>query len=502
MAENEYTNFDYNVEQLTKPIDLNITRQEEIMNSEDFNNSLLSIQNNLDILYEKTRYLESSIDYTKTFLDQKIKTFDDRMASIIKSVEDIKSINKNMSYLEFPVPFQRNTVDTTDRNKDYKVEPCDLNDNSKVLTLSAHANQTYKFTSINRTSEKMPYDSNINDMINGEKYRAIYIEDRLQRDGIIENYTCYLPYAVEVNNINIVPVNCTVHNTTLVYPNGVTELLDDKITGINVNSRMITHFTFSLKCTTYEIVEYVLDKELANADNVWDEIKNFEYNLNFDKDTKVEVEALIERTSIDVKSGRSKTKKYKDAPGETVKIVKYIYVLGIDSITANLLMLNNNCYFLSETIDTGHFEQSDYLQLAVSDNIGEFSSIEYYIVDGNMEIPILPISEKYVYNERIFPETDLRFEMDEGLYAAGVIKIKKDGMAIDTTLNNVIDQYDGVYSISYQQDPNVYSYTPINDSIRIKAIIRYYGNTLDTIPYIETINIRKYGGNTLWTQLY
>ena len=64
MAENEYTNFDYNVEQLTKPIDLNITRQEEIMNSEDFNNSLLSIQNNLDILYEKTRYLESSIDYT------------------------------------------------------------------------------------------------------------------------------------------------------------------------------------------------------------------------------------------------------------------------------------------------------------------------------------------------------------------------------------------------------------------------------------------------------
>ena len=259
MAENEYTNFDYNVEQLTKPIDLNITRQEEIMNSEDFNNSLLSIQNNLDILYEKTRYLESSIDYTKTFLDQKIKTFDDRMASIIKSVEDIKSINKNMSYLEFPVPFQRNTVDTTDRNKDYKVEPCDLN-NNKVLTLSAHANQTYKFTSINRTSEKMPYDSNINDMINGEKYRAIYIEDRLQRDGIIENYTCYLPYAVEVNNINISPVNCTVHNTTLVYPNGVTELLDDKITGINVNSRMITHFTFSLKCTLTKSLNMFLIK--------------------------------------------------------------------------------------------------------------------------------------------------------------------------------------------------------------------------------------------------
>ena len=97
MADVEYTNFDYNMDQLTKPIDLNITMQSEIMNSEDFNNSLLSIQKNLDILYEKTRYLEDSIDYTRTFLDQKITSFNNKISSIIKSIEDINSINKNMS---------------------------------------------------------------------------------------------------------------------------------------------------------------------------------------------------------------------------------------------------------------------------------------------------------------------------------------------------------------------------------------------------------------------
>ena len=137
-----------------------------------------------------------------------------------------------------------------------------------------------------------------------------------------------------------------------------------------------------------------------------------------------------------------------------------------------------------------------------SDNVGEFSSIEYFIVDGDIEVPILPMSEKYVHNERIFPETDLRFDIDIDLYNSIDTKIKRNGMTINSSLDSVIDQYDAVYSISYHQADNVYNYTPINDTIRIKAIIRYYGSTLDTIPYIETINIRKYGGNTLWTQLY
>ena len=118
MAINDYTNFDYNIEQLVKPIDLNIKRQYEVMSSENFNSSLQSIEKNLDILYEKTRYLEDAIDYTRTFLDQKITAFETRIASTINSVKDINAVNKNMAYLELPVPFQQNVTDSTDRNKD------------------------------------------------------------------------------------------------------------------------------------------------------------------------------------------------------------------------------------------------------------------------------------------------------------------------------------------------------------------------------------------------
>ena len=51
MAIKDYTNFDYNIDQLTKPIDLNIKKQGRVLDSDKFNTSLLSIQKNLDILY-------------------------------------------------------------------------------------------------------------------------------------------------------------------------------------------------------------------------------------------------------------------------------------------------------------------------------------------------------------------------------------------------------------------------------------------------------------------
>ena len=500
MAINDYTNFDYNIEQLTKPIDLSIKKQEEILDSDKFNSSLLSIQKNLDALYEKTRYLEDSIDYAKTFLDQKINTFANRINTIISSIEDISNINKNMSYLDYIIPFRENTVDHTDRNKNYKVKPCSINGTDKVLTLSTSVSQSYDITSIIRDCQQVPYDSNIMDLDSGEKYRVLYIEDKPFSDGAIETFTCYLPYSSEVNYIDVKGVNCNVEQISLVYPNGVTEIIDS-VTGINTESRMATHVKFNLRCTAYDTVEYVLDKELANADNIWNDIKQYEYDLSVDGSTKLESEVLVKRiqTSSD---GKVSTKVYKAAPEETTTVTKYLYVFGLDSITVGLLDFNEDCYFLSETINIGKLESEEYLQICVDDNTGNDSSIEYFIVDGDMEIPLLPIDRNYVLNERIFPENELRFVIDDDIHSLGVFEVKKDGAAINSTLDDALTQYDAKYCVSYQPAPRYYNYTPINDSIKVKAIMRIYGNIVDSIPYIKSISIRKYGGTTLWTKLY
>lgn len=500
MAIKDYTNFDYNIDQLTKPIDLDIRKQERILDSEKFNTSLLSIQKNLDTLYEKTRYLEDNIDYARTFLNQKINSFSDRINTIITSVSDISNINNNLSYLDYAIPFKQNTVDTTDRVKDYKVKPCSISGPDKVLTLSNSVNKGYNVTSVTRVCQQVPYDSNIDELNRGEKYRVIYIEDKPFTDGAIETFTCYLPYSSEVNYVDVKSVNCNTENIQLVYPNGVVETIDS-LTGINTESRMTTHVRFNLRCVAYDTVEYVLDESLVNEDNIWDSINEYEYALSVDKDTKIEVEALVKRIAT-AADGTVTTKTYKAAPESTITATKYLYVFGMDGITIGLLNFNDDCYFLSESINIGKMQEGEYLQLYVSDNATEFSGIEYYIVDGDMEISILPVTEKYVYNERIFPENDIRFSVDNDLYAQGVFNIKKDGLSIDSTLDTVDTLYDAKYCFSYQPYKDCYNYTPINDTIRVKAIIRTFGSTMDTVPYIKTINVRKYGGTTLWTKLY
>ena len=241
MAIKDYTNFDYNIDQLTKPIDLNIKKQGRVLDSDKFNTSLLSIQKNLDILYEKTRYLEDSIDYAKSFLDQKLNTFSNRINTIISSVEDISNINKNMSYLDYAVPFKENATASHDRDRNYKVNPCSINGSDKVLTLSNNISQIYTITSINRVCEQVPYDSNIEAFVNDdEKYRTLYLEDKPFTEGATETLTCFLPYASEVNYVKVNGVNCSTENITLVYPNGVNELIDE-ITGMNVESRLDNH---------------------------------------------------------------------------------------------------------------------------------------------------------------------------------------------------------------------------------------------------------------------
>lgn len=501
MSTNDFESFEYNIKQLTTPINLNIKKQDEVLDSEKFNTSLKSIEESLNTLYEKTRYLEDSIEYSKVFLDQKLKDFSNRINSTISSIEDIKNTNKNMSYIEYNVPFKENTVSTTDRDKNYKVQPCMIAGESKLLTLSERINQSYKCNSFTKSCEQIAYDDNFSELSN-EKYRAVYIEDKPLSNGIIETITGYLPYACEINNLKITPVNATINNIAYVHPNGIVETLDKLPTGINTGSKIITHFKFNVTCKNYDIVEYVLDQELANYNNIWNDLKEFEYALSVAQDTKIKVDALISRTITHTGTNKSETIRYKVAAKETITVTKYVYTFGIDELAINLLDLEDDCYFLSEYINTGTFNEEEYIYLAVADNSGEYSNIEYCILDGDKEIPIMPIGQKYIYNERIFPEENIRFSIDTDLWSEGIIKIKKNGEAQDIQLEVAQSKYDDVYSISYQPVSNYYKYTPINSSIRVKAILRTYGTVYDTIPYIKNINIRKYGGNTLWTNLY
>ena len=109
------TDFSYAISKITEPIDLNIIPQGKILESDKFNTSFEEMEKTLNTLYEKTRYLEDSIQYAKTFLETKNIEFNNEMQAIIKELESLLDMSKNLAYISYNVPLIENTIAIKDR---------------------------------------------------------------------------------------------------------------------------------------------------------------------------------------------------------------------------------------------------------------------------------------------------------------------------------------------------------------------------------------------------
>ena len=72
-------------------------------------------------------------------------------------------------------------------------------------------------------------------------------------------------------------------------------------------------------------------------------------------------------------------------------------------------------------------------------------------------------------------------------------------MISDISLDDAKLQVLSRFSVNYFPVEK-YNYTAINSNIRVKATIRNYSNEIDS-SYIRNIKIRKYGGDTPWTDM-
>ena len=167
----------------------------------------------------------------------------------------------------------------------------------------------------------------------------------------------------------------------------------------------------------------------------------------------------------------------------------YNYMFGIDSIAIKYIEQKQDSCFISQQININELADKEYIQLHVDEVLDEDTTIEYSILDGDVEIPALPFGSKIIKNERIFNALPLRFNQDYSL----AMTIKKNGITTDISLDDAKTQLLSRFSVDYFPEEN-YNYTPINSSIRIKAVIRSYKNTTNN-SYLKAIKIRKYGGD-------
>lgn len=171
---------------------------------------------------------------------------------------------------------------------------------------------------------------------------------------------------------------------------------------------------------------------------------------------------------------------------------KYFYQFGIDSVSFSQVTIHENMCFVSPTIEVGTLGDDEYLQLTADYSTGENGSVEFYLIDGVDQIPILPITSPQVINEKIFYGLRSRFSVD----TEESVIIKKNGVKVDITMEQAVDSNDAGYTATYYP-LDAYNKKTSNEEIKVKAILRTYDVNGDA-PVVKNIAIRKYGRSSVW----
>lgn len=495
---NDTIDFDYAISKILHGTETNIYLQPEILKSDYINESFKQVENTLNTLYEKTRYLEDSIAYTKQFLETRISYFNNEINAVLHEIENVADSAKNLSYISYNVPFIECKKSIYDRDGITSIQPLVIQDNN--LTLDYLTNQVQNFSLWSRICDSVPYKDNLSNVKN-EAYRTVFLEEKVIPNGICETIYVYFDEPVMMNTLNIQLSNCAIKNLKFGLINGTEEFVGDYTMDMNINTRVCTYIKFDLVCTNYDLNVYTIDKSLM-TDNIWSKLQEFEYNQISNIETKFDASVVLSKTVTNSQTGKKNTIAYGPASGKKTTTIKMVsYVFGIDSFEVRNSEYRTDGYMISDPIIIGDLKEEEYIRLEVKHEKQDCSEISYAIIDGDREIPIAIMKEDYIENELIFENVDTRFVMDFDAsmsYEPEVIKL--DGAVITSNYLDAKDKLSkqpGRYSITYKTNIDNYDYKPLNNTIQIKCYIRTYGN-VKKVPYISSITIKKYGEESLW----
>ena len=314
----------------------------------------------------------------------------------------------------------------------------------------------------------------------------------------------YFSNPVSINVLDFITSNCEIKNIRFGLINGIEEFADDYDISKNNITRICIYVKFDMVCTNYDTVVYEIDKSKI-TNNIWNDLKEFEVakTTNMDKiNNKINAEYIISRTTTNKASGKTVKENLRSSSNVTTTSLRlYSYIFGLDKLNFKSVKVQTSGYFISDYINLGRMASIEYITLNVSDVRDQNCIIEYSILDGNVEIPLLPVGEDIVVNEPIFNNGQLRFQKDNN--ATNIESVKRDGQLTAISYDDAINMTDGRYSITYRPKESQHELKGIlNESIRVKCYIRTFGSNINMVSYIDSITIKKYGEDSLWINKY
>lgn len=436
---------------LSTNVENSVVLQDAILDSDSFNITFKYIEDSLNFLYEKQRTLEDIIAYSKTFLTNEITNSITDCKTLLQSIENDKDLIKDKTYIKYSVPFYFGLTTIKDRDNT-TLNQAIVYDGKLTLSDNVLNNYDIAYFSVKR-DDSVVY-SNESSYLTSKSYRSLYMLDSISSSAIEETITIKFSEAVKMNKLKLSLSNCNITAVQLTLENSKTYDLD--VSNLNLfDTQYVTSIAITVACSNYIV------SQTSYSDITADNFTSILSSLNTDTNT------IVGTTNY------------------------YYYLFGVDSIFAEYVSVYDTCGFVSKDIYIGSLNTNEHLTLYTEESV-ERGSIEYSIINGSEVIPILPENQTQVVDEKIFYKCPTRFTVD----TAYDVTVKLNGEVVNTTLYDAINTNSTGYTVTYTPVINTIS-SLINENVKIKAVIRSYDTIMPT--FINTIKIKKYGGNNLWT---
>lgn len=243
----------------------------EGLSSSEYNSNMSIIELRLNVLYQKIKYMQELVDYTKNYVISEIKNRNEEFKEKLKIISEVTDIYRDQSSVAQIVYLTQCNEQITDRDGSI-VKPMVISD--KKLVPPGNTVSSLRINSIVNNSSAIKYSSNYENLKNGEAGSAIYLSDNIMAGGLDENVNIQFDEGSSINYIDIPVINGDIATYEITYTNDSKK----EITPLDkyIEAADIKEILIKIKSRNYtEINQQVSKKKRGSIFDSTDDVEPF-----------------------------------------------------------------------------------------------------------------------------------------------------------------------------------------------------------------------------------
>lgn len=243
----------------------------EGLSSSEYNSNMSIIELRLNVLYQKIKYMQELVDYTKNYVISEIKNRNEEFKEKLKIISEVTDIYRDQSSVAQIVYLTQCSEQITDRDGSI-VKPMVISD--KKLVPPGNTVSSLRINSVVNNSSAIKYSSNYENLKNGEAGSAIYLSDNIMAGGLDENVNIQFDEGSSINYIDIPVINGDIATYEITYTNDSKK----EITPLDkyIEAADIKEILIKIKSRNYtEINQQVSKKKRGSIFDSTDDVEPF-----------------------------------------------------------------------------------------------------------------------------------------------------------------------------------------------------------------------------------